>query len=439
MTHPVFSRRAVVALFLERQHLIRPRAHRLSPGRLTRFAEDVGGVQMDSINVLDRAHYLTVWSRFGPYDRARLDRLVYRRRLFLEYWAHAACLVPATMLPWWKRAMLDYRLRHTGWSNWLRRNTKLLALVTESIRANGPMGHGEMEERRRRRGSRGWWDWRPAQHAIHYLWMTGVLTVHSRRHFQKRFDLMERAVPAAPGIEAVSSERFIRWHLERSLHAMGAATELDLSRYLTYPRLPRAARRATLRAMVAEGVVSEIAVAGSSARWLALTRDLPALRRAGRRRRVSDGTTLLAPFDSLLWHRDRVSRVFGFDYRIEVYTPGPKRVHGYYTLPILHDGHLIGRLDAKAHRLARHLEIRHVHFERWVARGGAPPAGWGQVDRERALAGVAEAIASLAVFVGADRITLARVTPGALRGRLRRAITSSGRRSAPPSPPARES
>ncbi|MGH7349968.1 MAG: DNA glycosylase AlkZ-like family protein, partial [Candidatus Rokuibacteriota bacterium] len=192
MTHPVFPLRAVAALFLERQHLTRPRARRLSPSRLTRFIEDVGGLQMDSINVLDRAHYLTVWSRFGPYDRARLDRLVYCRRLFLEYWAHAACLVPASMLPWWKRAMLDYRLRHTGWSNWLRRNTRLLALVTETIRANGPMGHAEMEARRPRRGDRGWWNWRPVQHAIHYLWMTGALTVHSRRHFQKRFDLMER-------------------------------------------------------------------------------------------------------------------------------------------------------------------------------------------------------------------------------------------------------
>jgi uncharacterized protein YcaQ len=268
--------------------------------------------------------------------------------------------------------------------------------------------------------------------------MTGVLTVHSRRHFQKRYDLLERAV-ASPAAEPVSSEQFLRWHVERSLHAMGAATELDLSRYLTYPRLPPAARRAALRAMVAEGLVTEIAVDGLRSRWLVLTRDLPALRRAGRRRTVSDGTTLLAPFDSLLWHRDRVSRLFGFDYRIEVYTPGPKRVHGYYTLPILHHGHLIGRLDAKAHRVARWLEVRHVHFERWLARGEAPPAGWGQVDRDRVVAELADALASLAVFVGADRVTLGRVTPGRLRGALRRAITSSGTRSAPPSPPAPES
>ena len=115
---------AVRTLFLQRQHLTRPRADALTPGRLQRFVEDVGGLQLDSINVLDRAHYLTVWSRFGPYDRTRLDRLVYRRRLLFEYWAHAACLVSIRTLPWWRRAMFDYRTRHTGWSDWLRRITK---------------------------------------------------------------------------------------------------------------------------------------------------------------------------------------------------------------------------------------------------------------------------------------------------------------------------
>src|ERR1044071_4495675 len=132
--------RAVATLFLQRQHLARPRAATLTSRRLGRFVEDVGGIQLDSINVLDRAHYLTVWSRFGPYDRAWLDRVVYRQRRLFEYGAHAACLVPVAMLPWWRRAMLDYRTHHTGWSTWLRRNTKVLAEVRSAIAANGPMG-----------------------------------------------------------------------------------------------------------------------------------------------------------------------------------------------------------------------------------------------------------------------------------------------------------
>src|SRR5438093_12820597 len=138
-SRPVFSSRAVTALFLERQHLARPRAARLTPRRLCRFVEGVGGIQMDSINVLDRAHYLTVWSRFGAYDRTRLDGIVYRRRLLFEYWAHAACLVPTSMRPWWGRAMLDYRVRHTGWSDWLRRDAQVLGRVKAAVERNGPM------------------------------------------------------------------------------------------------------------------------------------------------------------------------------------------------------------------------------------------------------------------------------------------------------------
>ena len=416
--------RAVTALFLERQHLARPRVLPLTAQRLVRFAEDAGGIQLDSINVLDRAHYLTVWARFGPYDRARLDRIVYRRRLLFEYWAHAACLVPATLLPWWRRAMLDYRTRHTGWSDWLRRNAKVLARVKEAIAANGPMAHGDFEGRRPP-GEKGWWSWRPVQHAFHYLWMTGALAVHSRQHFNKRFDLIERCLPGVNGCEDVPADAFRQWHVERSLHAMGAATEQDLAGYMTFPRFGPGVRRAALRALLARGEVTEVAVEGSPARWYALTRDLPALARARRAPVLSRGTTLLAPFDSLMWYRQRVARLFGFDYRIEVYTPGHKRVHGYYTLPILHDGRFIGRVDAKAHRAERRLEVRHVHFEPWFAAGAPAPAGDDPIDVEAALAGVADALCSLAVFVNGDEIVLRRATPHRLRAPLSRALVSS--------------
>jgi uncharacterized protein YcaQ len=418
----ILPSRAVAALFLERQHLARPRAHALTPGRLARFVEDVGGLQLDSINVVDRAHYLTLWSRFGPYDRERLDRLVYGRRLLFEYWAHAACLVPTSMLPWWRRAMLDYRLRHTGWSGWLRRNGKTLSAVRAAVEANGPMGNADFAGRRPSGGRAGWWDWKPAQHALHYLWMTGALTIHSRRHFQKRYDLLERALGDAHRVEPVSSAEFLRWHLERSLRAMGAATETDLSRYLTFPRFAPGARRAALRSLVDRGDVVEVGLHGTAVRWLALARDLPALARAADTAAPPRGTTLLSPFDSLLWHRERVARLFAFDYRIEVYTPGPKRVHGYYTLPILHDGQFIGRVDAKTQRAEQRLDVRHVHFEPWFSRGEPPPPGGDRLDHDAAMAGVAEALASLAQFVGATRAVLGRVTPGRLRTPLARSV-----------------
>jgi uncharacterized protein YcaQ len=423
MAPPAFSRSAVAALFLDRQHLTRPRTRRLTARPLVGFVEDVGGVQIDSINVVERGHHLTLWSRFGPYDRRAVERIVYRRRLLFEYWAHAACLVPTSHFPAWRRAMLDYSLRSRAWGRWLQKNRRLLRAVEDAIRATGPMGSADFEHRRATGRSGGWWDWKPATHALDYLWMSGRTLVHSRSNFQKRFDLAERLMPEALAREPLSPAAFRRWHLLQSLHATGAASEADLRLYLTFPHGAAGERRRALRAALAAGEVVEVEVAGERGRWLALDADRPALAAAGRRRRAATGTTLLSPFDSLLWHRDRVRRLFGYDYRLEVYTPGHRRIHGYYSLPILHDGQLIGRLDPKTHRAEKRLEVKAVHFERWFAKGLPPPAAsWGAVDRDRALAGVGDALRSLAVFVGAEEVTLGRVRPGGLAPALRRVV-----------------
>jgi uncharacterized protein len=427
---PVFSRRAVAALYLERQHLARPRTRRLTAASLARFAEDTGGIQLDSINVVDRAHHLTLWSRFGPYRRAALERLVYRRRVLFEYWAHVACLVPMTHLPAWRRAMLDYQTRHRGWTRFLRRHPKLLQAVEEAIRERGPLGNADFAAARNGRAS-GWWNWKPATHALDFLWMSGRTIVHSRAHFQKRFDLLERALPAAAGAGCLDAPAFRRWHLERSLHAMGAATETDLRMYLTFPRTAAAERRVVLQEMLGSGEVVEVAVAGDRGRWYALARDLEPLAAASRRRWGSRGATLLSPFDSLLWHRERVARLLGYDYRIEVYVPAAARQFGYYALPVLVDGQLVGRADTKLHRRERRLELRHVHLEPWFAASGAPPAAsWGAVELDRGLAGLADAARSLAAFTGAEGLQVTRVTPGRLRAAVRMALDA-----APVTPP----
>ena len=423
---PAFPLRAVAALFLERQHLRDPRRRPLNRRNLVEFAADAGGIQLDSINVIDRAHYLTVWSRFGPYDRRALDRLVYERRVLFEYWAHAACLVPTAHFGHWRRAMLDYSLRSRAWGKWLEKNEALVAQVEAEIASRGPLGNSDFGEGRKR-GAGGWWNWKPATHALDYLWMSGRTLIHSRVHFQKRFDLAHRVMAAALDVEPPHRDEFRRWHLRRSLHAMGAATATDLRMYLTFPRTEMRERRRTLAEAVADGEVVEVAVEGAGGKrhgatpWFALAADLPALRAAAKRRVPARGSTMLAPFDSFLWHRERTRRLFGFDYRIEVYTPGHKRVHGYYVLPLFHDGQLIGRVDAKTHRPERVLEIRQVHFESWFALGKQPPAAsWGALDRDLALAGAAEALRSLATFVGADTITLGRVSPQRLAAALRR-------------------
>lgn len=371
-----FSKEAAARLFLQRQHLAAPRALKLSPRTLSQFASDAGGIQLDSINVVDRAHWLAIWARFGPYDKARVERWIYgKNRLFEEYWAHAACLVPRADLPAWARAMADYRLSHLGWGKWMRTNPGVMRQVLAAFRRKGPLSSADFERPEKR--ATGWWDWKPAQYALHALWMTGRLAVHSRRNFSKIYDLSERLRELPPPLPRAE---FVRWHVRKSLHAMGAAAEADLPRYLSFPRMPVAERKRALRGMVTRGEAVEIAIEGARGRWFALSEDLAALEDAA----PSRGTTLLSPFDSLLWHRERVKALFGFDYRIEVYTPAHKRVHGYYTLPILHEGRLLGRVDAKNHREQKRLEVRNVQWE-------APPS-------RAARAGLDDALDSLARF-----------------------------------------
>ncbi len=417
-----FPRRAVADLFLARQQLDRPRARRLGAASLAALAEATGGIQLDSINVVARAHLLTLWSRFGTFDARALERLLYRRRVLFEYWAHAACLVATRDLAAWRRAMLDYSTAHRGWSGWLQKNEAALRAVEDAIATRGPLASSDFADERAERGASGWWNWKPAAHALDYLWMTGRIGVHSRVGFQKRYDLAERLLPGWHDVEPLAPDAFRRWHLRRSLAAMGAATETDLRLYLTFPRLGAAAQRERLRAALADGEVVEVGVEGDRGRWFALARDLPALERAAARPGEQRGTTFLAPFDSLLWHRGRTHRLFGFDYRIEVYTPAAKRRFGYYALPILSDGRLVGRADAKHHRDERRLALRHVAFEAPLgARGG------GRAGLDAVLAGTAEAARSLAAFVGAADVTLERATPARLAAPLRRALASSAK------------
>ena len=419
-----FSLRAVRALFLERQHLRRPRAIRLTAANLERFAQDAGGLQLDSINVVDRAHYLTLWSRFGEYDRALADRLAYRRGILFEYWAHAACLVPRSHLPMWRQVMCDYTTRHTGWGKWLGKHSSAAEAVLGRIALEGPLSNKNFKVVRKRPGA-GWWDWKPAAHALHVLWMSGKLSVRSRTHFQKFFDLTPRVLPEAEGLEPPGSDAFVRWHMGQSLRGMGAATIKDLRGYLTFPRMNLAQRSRIFRELLESGEIVEIAVDGEvpsglrPARWIARAKDVAPLRAAGRRRKISEGATLLAPFDSLMWHRERVKRLFEFDYRIEVYTPGEKRTHGYYTMPLLVDGAIVGRVDAKNNRQEGRLEIRNAHFE--------PGSGLSEPERlERSLAGAAEALVSLQRFLGARSWKLYKTTPARLAPLLSRQLKRLG-------------
>ncbi len=417
------TRRAAAALFLERQWLDRPRARRLSARSLGAFARATGGVQIDSVNVLDRAHHVTLWSRFGEYDRGTLERLIYRRRVLFEYLSHVACFVATEDLPIWLAFMADVPRTFRNRYAYPGREQPLVDAVEQVIAERGPLGNADFERPAHMGKGGGWWTWKPATHALDYLWKAGRIAVHSRRHFQKRFATMSQVLPRAATTAPLALEEARRQRLLRSLAAMGAAALDDLHWYWTSPRWPAKEMHVALAALVREGLVSEVSVEGQRSRWFARTEDLDALERADRRRAPSRGTTLLSPFDSFLWHRERALRIWKYHYRIEIYVPGHARTHGYYSLPVLHAGQLVGRVDAKTHREAGVLEARHVHLESWLAKGQAPPhPHWGVVDRDEALAGIAASLWSLARHVGCGEVKLGRMTPAPFRHAMLRAI-----------------
>ena len=422
MSTPSVSRRAVAALFLERQWLDRPRGRKLAASTLADFAARTCGVQIDSVNVVDRAHQITLWSRFGEYDRDQLERLMYRQRVLFEYLTHVACFVDARDLPLHKAIMVDtpnrFERRHRAW---LRKQRDLIEAVASAIAERGPLGNADFE---RPKGSKpGWWGWKPAGHALDYLLKAGRIGVHSRVHFHKRFASIDVVLPRLEATKPMSLEEAHRTRLTRSLAALGAASMADLRAYWTWPMWPMPEQRSMLGQLIDDGTVTELRVEHEKAPWYALTADVKALAAAGRRRTGSSGTTLLSPFDSFLWHRERVHGLWRYFYRIEIYVPGHKRQHGYYSLPVLHDGQLVGRVDVKTHRERGELEAKHAHFEPWFAAGGPPPGvSWGAIDRDEAIAGIGEALRSLARHVGVERVTLTRTTPAKLKPTLARAV-----------------
>lgn len=417
------SKQAVAALFLQRQWLDQPHGRKFTPANLSAFVARTCGLQIDSIPVVERAHHLTLWSRFGVYDRARFDALVYQRRVLFEYLTHVACFVATRDLPmvrfWMEETPKRWRKRS---GPWLRRSTALLQEVEDAVRAKGPLGTSDFERKGKRRPG-DWGSGKPAAQAMDYLWKCGRLAVRTRESFEKRYDLAERVLPQMATPSGHTRAQALRERLLRSLTAMGAATLADVGMYWTYPGVARAEQRDGMHALVREGAVREIRVEGSTAAWYLRAEDEPALQRAGSHAQPSRGTTLLSPFDSFLWHRERTLALFGFHYRIEIYVPPQRRLHGYYSMPLLHDGHLIGRIDAKTHRADSLLEVKHAHFEDWFHRGhSAPAATWGRVERDHALTGTAQALHSLARFVGADRVKLVKTTPASFSTPLARAL-----------------
>jgi uncharacterized protein YcaQ len=325
--------------------------------QLRRTVERLGVVQIDSVNVVSRSHYLPYFSRLGPYPRAAVDGLANERHDVFEYWAHEASYLPVRLQPSlrWRMAAAEQE----AWGSMTRvqrERPEYVAALLERIRVDGPLKASQLAEARPNRpGSM--WNWHEGKAALEYLFFTGALTARARTAgFERVYDLTERVLPAGV-VQAPTPERgeAVRELVRTAARALGVATETDLRDYF---RLSPVDARTAIAELTDAGELLLVHVAG----W-----DKPAwLVPDARRPRWVRARALLSPFDSLVWERPRVERIFGFRYRLEIYTPAEKRVHGYYVLPFLLGDALVARVDLKADRQAGVLRVQAAHAETGV-------------------------------------------------------------------------
>ncbi len=386
----------VVRLWFQRQGLTAPRGtRRLSRDTLTDHLERTGALQLDTINVIERAHHLALWSRFGPYDRKRFDRWVYGDRIAYEYWGHEASILPISHLPIGRRRMRRFPPKSWSGKSWwsvYRTSPASKRRVLRRLKEEGPLESADFEHTPEEFGP----DGPPGgamplgkedRRSLKLLWHAGRVAVHSRRHFRCVYDLAERVYPeCAP----VSPAEFEDSWLFIGLSGNGIASEQHLANYMTAPSLSAETRKRVIARNLKSGRILEVRVDGHRQPFYALPEHLDALDVLPE----PEGTTLICPFDSLLWQRKRAEELLGFRYRIEIYVSRAKREFGYYVLPILHDGRLVGRLDPKLHRDRGELEVKALHLEPGVRRDSG-------LER-----GLAEALDSLRSFVGGETLTL---------------------------------
>ena len=332
-------------------------------GSLKRTIDRLGLLQIDSVNVLARAHYLPLFSRLGNYDSAQLDTLAWGRkskRGLFEFWAHEASLLPVSSHPLWRWRMARAAAAHAGdIKNKLhvfrREKSSFIDEVRRQLVDRGPLAASDLDSGTGKTGP--WWGWSDAKFAMEWLFFAGEVTTATRRGaFERVYDLAERVLPAEvlalPTPEPAEAQREL---LRMASRAMGVATAGDLRDYF---RLPVADTKARVAELVEAGDLLPVSVEG----W----KNTAYLDPAARLPRQVEARALLAPFDPLIWERDRTERLFDFVYRIEIYTPIAKRKHGYYVLPFLLGDRLVARVDLKSDRAASRLVAHAIHFEQGV-------------------------------------------------------------------------
>lgn len=391
---PEFTVDQVIRLWLSRQGLLQvSQPRKLDRRSFAGHLEQTGGLQLDTVNVVDRAHYLTLWSRFGSFDRGKLDRWIYRDKIAYEYWGHEASILPLSHLPCGKRRMARFppeRWRNAAYWKHYDTSPESKRRVMRLLKQHGPLESSDFErtaEDLKQDKTLGWGSAIPKEdkRSLQLLWHAGKVAISGRRHFRKIYDLASRVYPEVKPATLAAYED--SW-LHIGLSGCGITSESHLTNYLTGPDLTAVERRAVITRNVKKKSIVEVRVQGARDRFFAL----PELLENGKQLPEPEGTTLICPFDSLLWQRKRAEQLLNFRYRVEIYIPEKKREFGYYVMPILHDGSLVGRLDPKFHRDRGCLEIKSLHYE---------PQFRPTKQFKRALV---EKLEGLAEFLGAEKL-----------------------------------
>lgn len=416
VSKPGFRSRTIVAMMTTlslgearqlaiRAQLLAGRRSLAGTDSVAQAIEQVGYVQIDSIAVVERAHHHTLWARCGDYRPEVLDLLMADRRVF-EYWAHALALLPMSDYRFYLPRMQQHRDGRRGWlRQWRDEHTEIIDHVLNRIRSEGPLASKDFAppEGATRRT---WWDWKPAKTALEVLFWQGDLMIRRRDGFQKIYDLTEQVLPAETNTHPPSPDELSRFHVRRALRGLGLASEREIKTLFHLSDLAQI--RGTLRLLQEEKevVVVQVDEAPGTNYALAAAMDqqlspVPHIAR------------ILSPFDNLVIQRDRLKRLFGFEYTIECYIPAGKRRYGYFVLPLLWGTEMIGRMDAKADRKDGRLLVKGLWFE---------PA-FSSFDT--VLPSLAEELAHFARFNGCTAVELGTIRPAGHRRKLTALIRSA--------------
>ena len=363
---PVLENRVARRVVLERQGLAAPPYRRQSKGALQTIIEQLGFVQIDSINTVERAHHMILFARNQTYNRKNLAHLLERDRALFENWTHDASIIPTCYYPYWRRHFKRHEpVLRKRWETYRREGYEQhFDDILERIAKDGPVLSRDLAKQEVKSGD-GWWDWHPSKTALEYLWRTGALAVTRREGFQKVYDLTERVIPAPHMADEIDDMALIDWACSTALDRLGFATCRELAGFWGLISTDEA-RQWTERQSDDSAIAMQVVPAGDArprtyfarpdlaAGSTALASPPPRLR-------------LISPFDPLIRNRDRLSYIFGFDYRIEVFVPREKRKYGYYVFPMLEFDRFVGRIDLKCMRDQNELCVSGIWWEPGVS------------------------------------------------------------------------